>query len=104
VVKDAEEPDLTKFKWKEHDAIILDQVNRAQFILDNRGVLQSNNLTHSLGGTKTNMFAYEVYCHRTPFVLTFDADVSDFDHLFATKDWLRSNCVVVEVGTPLYLS
>ena len=50
------------------------------------------------------MYAYEVYCHRTPFVLIFDADVTDFDDLFAKKDWLRSNCVVCEVETPLYVS
>ncbi len=59
---------------------------------------------HAIVQTKSNMYAYQVYCHRTPVVLTFDYDVTDFDASFAKSDWLRSNYVDVEVGTPLLLS
>ena len=54
--------------------------------------------------TRSNMYSFEVYCYRIPIILTFDLDVADFEKSVAGSDWLRSNCAVVEVGTPLFLS
>ena len=94
-------PNLRAFDVTKYDGIVLDQVSRAQFLLDNRGVLQSNNFTHTLAQTQGHTCQYDICIHRVPVVVTLDEDVPDL-HVLETSNWLSKNCVLLETSEPLW--
>ena len=95
-VNGAGEPDLREFKRGFHQAVVLDQVNDLQFILNNRAVLQANAEDQYLGVTQSHNFSYEVWLHRIPIILTVDLEVNMEE--FKKSDWLEHNCVLVNLG------
>jgi len=96
VVQNAGEPNLRGFVRHTHDAIVLDQVHTAEFIIRNRGLLQANEFFHELAVSQTHMYAYKVLVHRVPIALTFDMD-ADLTVL-GTSAWVQDNAVIVDVG------
>lgn len=92
LIEDLAAPNFRTFDVNVHDAILLDNINDAQFILDNRGLLMARNAVHHLSQTATGLFTYPCYLHRVPVMVTMDLEKP-----WPTSDWLQANCVVVEV-------
>ena len=57
-------PDLKDYDRERHGCILFDNVNDMQFVLDHRALLQAN--------TQTGMYAYRVWLHKVPIVMTVD--------------------------------
>ena len=91
LIEDLPVPNFRSFNTDEHQAILLDNVNSAQFILDNRGLLMARNVVHQLSQTATGLYTYPCYLHRVPIMITMDLEKP-----WPRSNWLDANCVVVE--------
>ena len=92
-VQSATTLNLCKFVYGTHDALILDNINSFQIVLDHRALLQANTEEHLLGKSATGCYAYRTYLWATPVVLTLDSDVKA-DAAFRASDWLRANVLL----------
>ena len=102
VIEDLAAPNFRTFNPDKADAILLDNVNSADFLLNNRGLLMARNTVHQLAQTATGPFTYPCYLHKIPIMITMDVEKpwpSD-------SNWLQENCVVIVVqpGEKLYLT
>ena len=93
VIEDLAAPNLRSFDRSVHSAILLDNVNSAQFILDNRGLLMARNTVHELSQTTTGLFTYPCYIHRIPVIITMDVEQP-----WPNSNWLSENCIVVQLA------
>jgi len=93
VIEDLPAPNLRSHNPDKDDAILLDNVNSADFILSNRGLLMARNVVHELAQTSTGLFTYPCYLHRVPIIVTMDVEKE-----WPDSDWLNKNCVVVELA------
>ena len=85
--------DLRGFEYGSHDALILDNLNSFQIVLDQRAVLQANNDVHKLGESTTGIYSYSVYLWAVPILLTLDLDVAASKEM-AESEWLRANILL----------
>ena len=76
-----------------HDALILDNINDLQLVLDYRAMLQSNVDMHRLGESQTGVFSYEVFLWALPTILTIDLDV-DVQTQIQQSEWLQANVLL----------
>ena len=76
-----------------NDALILDNINDLQLVLDYRALLQSNLDLHKLGESQTGVFSYDVFLWAVPSVLTIDLDV-EVDKQMQQSEWLRANILL----------
>ena len=95
-VQSAESPDLRNYDADFHSYIVFDNVNDAQFVLDQRALFQANNDVHTLGESKTGMYSYEVWLFRVPIVVTVDMS-ADWD---PSEPWIKENCFDVLLQGP----
>ena len=105
-------------------------MNSTDFILENRGLLQANAFLHKLSVTRSLSFAYEVYLHCVPVIITFDMEVDVSGIKYGRQsderdgndeeksekkeegekaagrkkgnDWLHKNCRLVELRGKTY--
>ena len=100
-IQHAEHPDLRGFRRDEHRAILLDEMQSAEFIVANKKVLQAHVDGAILGQSATQLFTYEVFLWRVPIILTTNNwNYTSFCE--ADKDWIRANCVEELVDTPVW--
>ena len=92
LIEDLAAPNFRTFDANVHDAVLLDNINSAQFVLDNRGLLMARNAVHHLSQTATGLFTYPCYLHRVPVMITMDLEKP-----WPPSNWLQENCIVVEV-------
>lgn len=78
------------FRNDDHDTVLFDNVNSADFILNNRGLLMARNTVHHLSQTTTVLFTYPYYLNGVPVIITLD-----IEKIWPESDWLRENCIVV---------
>ncbi|MEC9336332.1 MAG: hypothetical protein VYC68_02405, partial [Candidatus Thermoplasmatota archaeon] len=102
IVKDADEPNLRGFDPRRHTGIVLDQVSNAKFCIENRGILQSNNYTHTLAQTQGHTCSYDICVHGVPIIVTLDEDVPDL-HVLYSSNWVAENAVVLHETEPLWV-
>ena len=57
------------------------------FVLNYRAMFQANNDIHTLGDSKTGLYAYEVWLWRVPIVLTVDMS-AEWDQ---AEPWISAN-------------
>ena len=95
-VQSAESPGLRNYDADFHSYIVFDNVNDAQFVLDQRALFQANNDVHTLGESKTGMYSYEVWLFRVPIVVTVDMS-ADWD---PSEPWIKENCFDVLLQGP----
>ena len=100
-VQHAEHPDLRCFQRKTHKAILLDEVQSPEFVVDNKKLLQSHVDGAILGQSPTQKFSYEIWLWRTPLMLTTNNWTYD-DYSVADKNWIQTNAVEVFVGEPVW--
>lgn len=99
-VQSAESPDLRQLDRAKHGYIVFDNVNDMKFVLDSRALFQANNDIHTLGESKTGIYAYQVWLYRMPVVVTVDMSAK-----WATNEpWISENCVDIFLDGPCYLS
>lgn len=102
-VQHADHPDLINFRREEHKAILLDEMQGAEFIIGNKKVLQAHVDGAILGQSATQRFTYSVFLWRVPIILTTNNwDYSSFSP--ADKDWIRENCVEILIDAPVWES
>lgn len=96
--------DLRGFEHEKHDALVLDNVNSFQVVLDHRALLQSNNDVHKLGESTTGIYSYSVYLWGVPIMITLDLDVDAKTEL-EQSEWLRANVLldVLPQGATCYV-
>ena len=100
-IQHADHPDLRGFRRHEHKAILLDEMQSAQFVVANKKVLQAHVDGAILGQSATQLYTYEVFLWRVPIMITTNNwNYSDFSH--ADRDWIRSNCVEVCIDSPVW--
>lgn len=90
-VQSALSPDLRAYNPDVHKYIVFDNVNDAKFILDYRAMFQANNDIHTLGDSKTGMYAYDVWLFQVPIVVTVDMSAR-WD---SEEQWIKENCFEV---------
>ena len=98
-VQNAEAPDLKGFKHGVHTYILFDNVNDMQFVLDARALFQANNDFHTLGDSRTGMYAYQVWLWRVPMVVTMD-ETAELD---SNEPWIRENMFEVALSGPSWV-
>lgn len=96
--------DLRNFEYGTHDALVLDNLNSFQVILDHRALLQANNDMHRLGESATGIYSYSVYLWSVPIFLTLDLDVKAAEEM-GQSEWLRANVMldVLQAGDTCYI-
>jgi hypothetical protein len=100
-VQHAEHPDLRGYKRHVHRAVLLDEATSPKFVCMNKKLLQAHADGAKLGQSATQLFAYNVFLWATPLMVTTNNwDYATF--AAADQDWLRTNCVEVFVGEPVY--
>ena len=98
-VQSAESPDLRNYRPEVHKYIVFDNVNNMKFILDYRALLQANNDVHTLGDSRTGCYAYDVWIHQVPIVVTVDLSACWDPH----ESWIKDNCFDVYLDGPSWL-
>ena len=101
LIEDVPAPNFRTFNPERHPAVLLDNVNSVDFILNNRGLLMARNSVHHLAQTATGLFTYPCYLHQTPIMVTMDIEKPRPQD----SNWLQENCVVVDIplGETLYI-
>ncbi len=92
---------LRPFRRHEHRAILLDEMQSAEFVVANKKVLQSHVDGAILGQSATQLYTYEIFLWRVPIIITTNNwSYEEFSE--ADRDWIRSNCVEVCVDSPVW--
>ena len=101
VIEDLPAPNFRNFDTDRFDAILLDNVNSASFLLENRGLLMARNTVHHLAQTATGLFTYPCCLHQVPIIITMDVEKP-----WPESNWLEANCVLVTLpaGERFYMS
>ena len=97
-VQGAPTPDLKDYDRERHGYILFDNVNDMQFVLDHRALVQANNSLHTLGVSQTGMYAYRVWLHKVPIVMTVD----DSAQWNSAEPWIRENMFELNLDGPCY--
>ncbi len=97
-VQNAGAPDLRGHDAAQHDLIVFDNINDQQFVLDQRALFQANNDVHTLGESRTGIYAYHVWLWRVPMVLTVDTSAV-WD---SQEPWLAANSFEVRLAGPCW--
>eukprot|EP00435_Cladocopium_sp_Y103_P045539 s1374_g13.t1 len=97
-VQDEPFADLRAFDRNRHGYILFDNLNNVDFILTQRALLQANPDIHSLGQSKTGMYAYTVWLHGVPIIFTMDHS-ADLD---PSEPWLAENMMLVDLPEPCF--
>ena len=79
--------------FDQHDAIVLDDIRDAQFIVKHQDVLQSTNGEHWFGQSPTGQSAYWKNLWGTPFILTMNFTTTNLQY-FLDDDFCKraANC------------
>ena len=97
----ADHPCMRSLGRARHRAIVLDDVGSADFVVANKKVLQAHVDWATLGKSPTQTLTYSVWLWRVPMVITTNnwnaASMAAHD-----TDWLRENCVVHVVTSPVW--
>ena len=98
----ADTPDLSGFQFGRHTMVLCDE-GSAQMVLRYKKLFQASASFVTLGSSKTNCHAYDVWAHGVKFVVTSNRWKSELDDL-AREDssWLSDNSVYVYVDRPLW--
>lgn len=100
-VQSAKHPDMRSYKHGVHQAVLMDEMRDATFILDNKKLLQAHVDGALLGQSATQLYTYEIMLWRVPIILTTNKWAPDgFDA--ADRDWLDANCVAVPINDPVW--
>ena len=99
-VQSALAPDLKGFSRDTHDYILFDNVNNMDFVLASRALFQANVDFHTLGESRTAMYAYKVWLWRVPLVVTVD-DSATWN---PGEAWIHANSHDVYLHGPCYLA
>ena len=99
-VQSAVAPDLKGFCRRTHDYILFDNVNHMDFVLAHRALFQANVDFHTLGDSKTGMYAYKVWLWRIPIVVTVD----DSATWKPDEPWIKANCIDIYLKRPCFRS
>jgi hypothetical protein len=100
-IQHAAHPDLRGFRRHQHKAILLDEMQSAEFIVGNKKVLQAHVDGAILGQSATQLYTYEAFLWRVPIVITTNNwNYESFDA--ADRDWIQANCIEVLVDTPVW--
>ncbi|CAJ1346149.1 unnamed protein product, partial [Effrenium voratum] len=97
-VQSAPAPDLKEFEREEHGYILFDNVNHMNFVLNEQALFQANNDLHTLGSSRTGIYAYSVWLFRTPLVVTVDLSAE----WNSSELWLADNMFEVVLESPCY--
>ena len=97
-VQSAAAPDLKAFSRETHDYILFDNVNDMDFVLSSRALFQANVDIHTLGESRTGMYAYKVWLWRIPLVVTVD-DSATWN---PREPWIHANCHDLYLDRPCY--
>ena len=97
-VQNAVAPDLKQFSNDEHGYILFDNVNDMEFVLSQRALFQANNDLHTLGDSKTGIYAYQVWLYKMPIVVTVDLSA----YWEPSEPWIKANCFDVFLPGPCY--
>ena len=97
-VQSAVAPDLKLFSNEEHGYILFDNVNDVEFVLSQRALFQGNNGMHTLGDSKTGIYAYQVWLCAVPIVVTVDLSA----RWNPSEAWISANCFDVFLSGPCY--
>ena len=67
---------------------MFDNVNDMRFVLDYRALFQASTDVHSLGDSRTGIYAYDVWLYRVILVVTVDLSAK-----WTPQDaWIKENC------------
>ena len=97
-VQNAVAPDLKQFANDEHGYILFDNVNDMEFVLSQRALFQANNDMHTLGDSKTGIYAYQVWLYKVPIVVTVDLSA----YWEPSEPWIKANCFDLFLPGPCY--
>ena len=101
--QNAQHPDLAEFDPEHHEAVVLDEISGADFVIRNKKLLQGHVDGARLGQSPTQRFSYEVMLWRVPIVLTCNHWDPAADGLRPSdQEWLQENCVVQTVNEPVW--
>ena len=98
----AQEPDLRKFMYGEHEGILFDEIEPAA-VSRQRLLFQAGASAVQLGCSNTNIFSYTVFVHRTKLICCSNGwsaglmKLSDDD-----RAWVEANAVHVKVDKALW--
>jgi hypothetical protein len=96
-------PDLRSLNPSVHDTIIFDEAS-AQCVLLHKKLFQSSASLVTLGSSATNMHSFSLWCHRLRMIVTSNRWQLEVRQLpVDDADWLRANCVYVNVTERLFL-
>ena len=100
----ADTPDLTGYRFGKHTMILCDE-GSAQMVLRYKKLFQASASFVTLGSSKTNCHAYDVWAHAVKFVVTSNRWKAELDALPAADSrWLEANSVYVYVDSPLWIA
>ena len=69
------------------------------FVLDHRALFQANNDVHTLGESKTGMYAYDVWIWKVQIVITVDMSA----RWNQQEAWIRDNSMLVFLTGPSWI-
>ena len=100
-IQHAAHPDLKGFLRHQHKALLLDEMQSPEFIAQNKKVLQAHVDGALLGQSSTQMFTYELFWCRVPFIITTNNWCLD-SLCAADRNWVKENCVEVLIDSPVW--
>ena len=100
----ADTPDLSGYQFGKHTMILCDE-GSAEMVLRYKKLFQASASFVTLGSSKTNCHAYDVWAHAVKFVVTSNRWKAELDKLPAADSrWLEDNSVYVYVDSPLWIA
>ena len=98
------EPDLRKFDWDVHKAILLDEAS-PQMVLDQRLLMQGPPCFVKLGMSTTNCHAYDAFTSGTRMIICSNTWAEDVEEIKKTgeRQWIKENQIYYNTGSqPLF--
>ena len=96
-------PDLAEFDPLRHEAVVLDEISGADFVIRNKKLLQGHVDGARLGQSPTQRYAYDISLWRVPIILTCNHWDPEVDVMRPSdRHWLLENCVVHYVNEPVW--
>jgi hypothetical protein len=94
-----QEPDIRAFHPIHHKGILLDEAS-IQLILNQKKLVQAGNAVVKLGQSATNCHSYSKWVWRVGFMVSSNTWMEEFEKMEseADKEWISSNCIVVNIG------
>ena len=97
------EPNMKAYRPIFHDSVLFDQAS-VDLVIRAKKLFQAPLSYKSLGSSGTNCYSYDVWCHRTKFIVSsnkWEAELQEARHVDA--DWLRKNSVYVRIAGPMWV-